>query len=148
MLNLIRRQNTYLFNTQILRASAVFLLLNLLEWWLLFLSPFNIPEHVPHTPINIGGLLLTLTIIALFIWHFKRLLLVQPTLSIGKLTAIGALTILLAEIFFQAIRQFQLNADTLRERVYYFVLGTVGMPLFSSVIGFLIAWQLKTKRTK
>jgi hypothetical protein len=136
-----------MFRRRILQSSGILLLLFLMEWWIIYLSPFNIPEYIPNTPIKIDGLLLSSTIIILLLWQFKNLLLVLPTLSIWKLTMIGTLTVFIAEVLFQSLRQFHMNADTLRDHIYYFILGTMGVSLFSTVIAFLIAFQLKTKRT-
>ena len=136
-----------MFEKRVLQSSGILSLLFLVEWWFLYLSPFNIPEYIPNTPIRIGGLLLGLTVIILLRWQFKEFLLLKPSLSIWNLTIIGTLTVFIAEVFFQSLRQFHLNADTLKERIYYFILGTSGVSLFSAVIAFLIAFQLKTKRT-
>jgi len=40
-----------------------------------------------------------------------------------------------------------MNIDTPGGRLYNFILGALGISLFSFVLGFLIAFQLKTKRT-
>ena len=131
---------------KVFQSSGILFLLLLAEWWLLYLSPFNVPEHIPDTSIHIGGLLLGLTISFLLIRQMKSLLVFAPSLSIMNLTVIGSLTVFIAEVFFQSIRQFSLDRDA-RTHIYYFVLGTLGVSLFSAVIALLIAFQLKTRRT-
>jgi hypothetical protein len=130
----------------VFHSTGILFLLLLAEWWLLYLSPFNIPEHIPNTQIHIGGLLLVITIIFLLIIQMKSLLTSTPAASILKLTLIGTLTVFIAEVFFQFIRQLSLDSD-IQTHIYYFLLGTFGVSLFSAVIAALIAFQLKTKRT-
>jgi hypothetical protein len=132
---------------QIVLTSGIFFVLFLAEWWFFYSSALNIPEYIPNTQIHIGGLALIITIILLFIWEFKRLLRIQPPLSIWKLAFSGTLTVFIAEVLFQTLRQFYMNIDTPGGRLYNFILGALGISLFSFVLGFLIAFQLKTKRT-
>jgi hypothetical protein len=128
-------------------SSGILLALYIIQWWVLYLSPFNIPTYIPGTPINIGGLLIWVTLILLLLWLIKRLLLVNSTISIWKLTGIGVIVGVTAEFLFQLIRQETIDADSLGDRLHSFFLAILVHVIFSSIISFLISFQLKTKRS-
>jgi len=52
-----------------------------------------------------------------------------------------------AEITFQMIRIPTLEAEAISERICYFLYGTIGVSAFAAVFSFLVAYQLKTKKT-
>jgi hypothetical protein len=131
----------------VLLCSGLLFFVFCIQWWILYISPFNIPSYIRQTPINIGGLLLGASFILLFIWLFKKLLFIKPDLPVWKLSGIGILVTIIAECPFQLLRQFNMKSDTIGNRIYYFSLGTLGISILSGVVAFLIAFQLKTKKT-
>jgi hypothetical protein len=130
--------------TLIAKYTILLLTILLIQWWLLFFSPFNIPEYIPYTPIRVNGLFLGLFTIAILIIAQKEALQKDTTLSVAQLTIIGAVICLIGTILFQFIRSFTIEID----KLYIFVSGVVWVTLFFSIISFFIAFQLKTHRTK
>lgn len=133
--------------TTILKYSPILLVGLLVEWWIIWCSPLNLPERLPATPIKIDGLLLVGLLLIILIIAEKRFLRSNPDTTIFNLTVIGTTTCFLAEIIFQTIRQPFLTADTLNEHLHYFLLGTIGVTIFGAVLSFLIAFQLIRKNT-
>ena len=131
----------------ILKYSSILLLGLLLQWWIIFYSPLNLPERIPTTPIKVDGLLLVVLLLTILIIAEKRFLKVNPDSTIFKLMVYGTTICFLAEIVFQAIRQPFLNAESFSDRFYYFLLGTIGITAYSAAFSFFIAFQLKRKKT-
>ncbi|WP_423737172.1 hypothetical protein [Chitinophaga caseinilytica] len=134
-------------NKLILKYSLITLAGLLVQWWLFFFAPFAIPERIPSTPINIHGVFLIGYLVLILILFQKRLLRAAPDRGIGYLTLQGALMAFWAELAFQLIRMPTLVAETFGERVYYCGRGTIMVSAFAAVLSFLVAFQLKTKRT-
>jgi hypothetical protein len=132
----------------ILKFSGILLLGQLLNYWLLFYSPWNIPEFIPGTPISIAGLLLMLLTITILILAQRQILKKKNDLSIIKLALHGAIICFVAEFFFQIIRWPTITADSTYERAYYCFRGILIVPAFSAVYSLLIAVQLKTGRAR
>lgn len=132
--------------TLILKYSFLLLLCLLFSFWLKFYSPLNLPENIPNTHFRIHGLFLLCSLLTILILQQKRILILVPETSIGRLTIVGAWTCLNAEIFFQLLRQFTIDAATFLERLYYFAEGTIVITAFGTSLAFLVAFQLKTKR--
>jgi len=130
--------------TVILKFSSILLLLLILNWWVLILSPFNIPQFIPFTPININGLSLFIIVITILILAQKSILKLIPTLSVIKLTGFGVIIGLTSEIIFQIIRSFTLTED----KLYYFLQALFTMSISYIILSFFIAFQLKTRRTR
>lgn len=78
----------------------------------------------------------------------KNLLKKDSHLKVFLLTLLSTLVCFVAEITFQAIRFFQLVADTFTEKLFYFFRGILVMPLFGAVIAFFTALILKRKSAK
>lgn len=119
--------------------SGMFLIL----WWTIFFSSFNIPEFIPHTPIKIYGLFLCGFILTILIFSQKELLRKNETFSIGNLTLIGTAICFINEVVFQFILSFTNEID----KLYYFFSGVISTTIFSALLSFLLAFQLKTRRT-
>lgn len=132
----------------IIKYSLLLLAGQLVCWWIFFFSPFNIPEKIPYTPINISGLILVALLLSTLILAQKKCIQLQPEISIMKLTLLGSIICFSSEIIFQTVRQPTLIAYTLNEHVYYFLLGVIGITCFGAILSFMIAFQLKTKKTK
>lgn len=119
----------------------------LIKWWVFFFSPWDIPVHIPSTPLNIHGLALITTTVAIFIFFQRTLLKRLPGTAIWQLTFWSTLSFLLAEAVFQSIRVFTLTNTTTVEKAQFFLRGTFITSLFAAVMAFLTAFQLKTKKT-
>ena len=128
----------------ILKFSAIFLVFLVIEWWLLFLSSFNIPEFIPYTQININGLLLAGFTLLILILSQKEILKTHPSISVGKLTFMGIVLTFVPGIFFQFIRSITLTAD----KFQYFFSGLTVTLITDCVFSFFVAFQIKTKKTK
>jgi hypothetical protein len=127
----------------ITKYSAILFIWVLLLWWALFLSPFDVPEYIPHTPIKIYGLAFTAFILTILILSHKEALRKIPSLSIARLVLIGTAICFIMELLFQFTQSFTLSSDKLR----YFISGVTFTTIFGAILSFLIAFQLKTKRT-
>jgi hypothetical protein len=132
----------------IIKFSSILLMGLLVEWWLTQYSPLHLPVYIPHTPIRISGLLLTVLLIFVIIFFQKNLLKQYPEKTIFQLTMTGGLICLLSEIIFQLIRQPTLDSDAFVDRINNFTRGTLGMTIFGTIISFLVAFQIKTKKTE
>jgi len=141
----------------ILKYSLILLLGLLFEWWLVCYSPFHFPDRItplsfpgdssPSPTISVNGLLLVGLLLTVLILALKSYLKTNPETNILKMTTLGAMICLSSEIIFQAIRQPFIDAQTFNEHLYYFLLGTIGTSIFGAVFSFLIAFQLKKKKT-
>jgi hypothetical protein len=131
----------------ILGYGSILLACLFLEWWLIFYSPLNLPDKIPKTPISINGLLLLGLILTILIIAEKRVLKINHDLNILQLTLFGTAICFFAELIFQALRQPFLKADNFSEHLYFYMMGTVGTSVFALAIAFLVAFQLKTKKT-
>lgn len=132
----------------ILKYSFILLIGFLLEWWIIWFSPLNLPERIPATPIRIDGLILVGLLLTVLIMAEKQFLRNNPNTTIFNLTVIGTTICFLAEIVFQAIRQPFINAYTFSEHLYYYLLGIIVVTLYGAALSFLIAFQLKRKNIK
>lgn len=128
----------------ILKYTLILLLALLLDWWLFFISPFNIPEFIPYTPIKINGIILGAIFITILIIAQKEILKIAPSSSITKLVLIGTTIIFIAELFFQCIRSFASTSNL----IYDFFSGVINITIANVFFSFFVAFQLKTKRTK
>lgn len=128
----------------ILKQAAVLVLVNLLLFWLWFYSPFEVPQLIPGTPINIHGMVLVFTFMWVLIYQSKQIIKMQPGVNVIWLTAYGTLTCLIAEIFIQLTKAF--TGDT--DRIFSFLLGVMNMTIFCTFLSFFVAYQLKTKNTR
>ncbi len=129
----------------IIKYSVILLVALLIEWWVTSLSSLSIPDYfnIYKTPINVSGLFLIVILITTLRLVIKSVIKTDPDTSIYKLTLMGTIICFLSEVVFQIVRQFTLTTD----RLYYFLLGTLGITVFGTVFSFFIAYQLKTKKT-
>lgn len=133
--------------TIILKYSPILLVGLLVEWWIIWYSPLDLPERIPATPIKIEGLLLVGLLLTILIIVQKGFLKSNPDTTIFNLTVLGATICFIAEIIFQAIRQPFLTAGTPNEHLHHFLLGTIGVTIFGTILSFLVAFQLVRKNT-
>ena len=132
----------------ILKYSVLLVIAYLIEWWLFSFSGFISLTYIPYTPINIEGLFLITILLIILIPLHKQLLRLDNSLSIWKLTLIGATVCLIAEIIFRLIRQIEAHTIVwTNEEIFYQLAGACGLTLFGGVLSFLISYQLNTKRT-
>ena len=128
----------------ILIYSFVLFLLLLSVYWLLYLSPFNIPDLIPNTTIHLYGVLIFLVTLPLLIFAFKSYLKINPSVSIIYLVLSGALITFAAKTLEQITRVFIFNDDT----IFHSISIIARTAILCSIISFFIAYQLKTKKTK
>jgi hypothetical protein len=131
----------------IIKFSSILLISLLAEWWLTKYSPLHLPVYIPHTPIRISGLLLMALLVFVLIIFQKNFLRRYPEKTIFQLTITSGLICLLSEIIFQLIRQQTLDSNSFVDRINNVTRGTIGMTIFGAIISFLVAFQIKTKKT-
>jgi len=130
----------------IIKYSTTLLLLLIFHWWLFRFSSFNIPEFIPKTPIPISGLILFTSILTTLIFMLRELYQLSPDISILKLSLYGALICFISESVFQTIKETTIECS-LNDHLYYFTFATLGITAYGAILSFLIAFQLKTKKT-
>jgi hypothetical protein len=130
----------------ILLCGGVQLTWLLITFWFFNYSPFNIPKFIPGTPINIVGLSSIAFWIAAFIFFEKRLLRAEPEATIWDLTSLAAFSGLAAEVVFQLIRQFTFPDSSPVTHVEAYLGSVLLMSVYAAVLGFLVAFQLKTRK--
>jgi hypothetical protein len=127
--------------------NSILLLIGLLFWfWLTRLSNLDIPEFIGNIPIS--GLILLGLFIAVVILLQKELLKTTTELTITKLTLLSSLTCFISETLFHLFRILYQDIGTLTDKLYYFTISSVYSTLFGTALAFLIAFQLKTKKTR
>ena len=118
------------FQRTSLKYSTLLLIGLIVEWWIIFYSPLNLPERIPGTPIKISAVSLFVVFLTVFIKAEKEYLRINSNASILELSALGTIICLLAEIVFQLIRQPFVGATTVSEHLYYFSIGVGGVTVF------------------
>ena len=116
----------------------------LILWWVMFFSPFGIPELIPYTPIKTYGLFFTGMILTILIFAEKKILRNNPQSNIINLTLSGTVICFIMEVIFQVILSFTESSD----KLYYFIKGVTTTTILCAFLSFFIAFQLKTRRTK
>ncbi|UOE49254.1 hypothetical protein MTO98_33205 [Mucilaginibacter sp. SMC90] len=124
-----------------IKYLAIILIWLLLAFYILNETDF-VPEFIPYTPIKIGGLIFTFISITTIIFFEKEIIYRIPDLTITRLTFYSAGVWFITELIFQAIRQLTFDENQLKS----FLVAVIGMTIFNSIISFLTAFQLKTKR--
>ena len=113
------------------------------NYYLLFLSSFNIPRYIPFTNIPINGVVIfTIFMVALNLF-IRELIKLRPDFGVGFLTLYGATAGFFSETFFQALL-FHLFPE---DGFYDFFISLLVNSFMFGAISFLIAFQLKTKNT-
>lgn len=131
----------------LLKYSGYLLLGLLIEYWIVWHSSLNLPQNIPQTTIRIEGIFLLGVFLLVLILALHAFFKTGPNTSILKLTGVGTTICFISLGIFHAIRQFFINADTLDDRLYFYFLGTIGMSVFGAILSFLIAFQIKTRKT-
>lgn len=132
----------------LIKFTSILLAGHVLSWWIFYLSPLEIPDRFYQIQIKIDGVILVGLLLTILISAQKKLIKLQPEISIFKLTILGTIICFVSEAIFQIIRHPTVIADTLMDHVYLFFLGLIVISLFGTVFSFLIAFQLKTRRTE
>jgi hypothetical protein len=130
-----------------LKYACYFLAGSLVMWGIDYYFPdlFPIPI-IAGTQVKTFGLTFFFMELTVLIFYIKALLKANPEYSVLLLSAYGCLVCVFAEPVFQIIRV--LNMDlSLAERMHKFIFGVLGGIALAFVISFLIAYQIKTKRT-
>ena len=109
----------------------------------LFLSPIDVPEYIPHTPIKILGFLFCGFMLTILIISQKEALEKDSALRIVNLVCIGTAICFIMEVFFQLVQSFTNDVN----KLHYFISGVVSTTIFGAILSFFVAFQLKTKRT-
>ena len=128
----------------IFKYSGILLIWRLILWWVMFFSPFDIPELIPHTPIKIYGLFIVGMILTILIFAEKEILRNNTQSKIVTLTLYGTAICFIMEIIFHVILTFTETSD----KLYYFIKGVTTTTILCAFLSFFIAFQLKTRRTK
>lgn len=116
----------------------------LAHWCFFYALPFNIPDKIPATPIKLNGLALCIICFFPILFFEKSALKSNDTLGIMALTLWGTLVGVWAEAFFKLFQLLVLWDTTFIEAVKaILVIGS-----YDAVFAFLIAFQLKTHKTK
>nr|WP_067055514.1 hypothetical protein [Mucilaginibacter sp. L294] len=134
--------NTKSVRSIIITWAVVLTLLEVIIWWVFNYDVFNVPIYVPFTPVKTYGFLFTVVLITIFIVFQKKLLALQPAITILKLVVLSTLIGCICEIFIQALRS---NLD--KDGVWLFAKGVILVSLADAFIAFFIAYQLKTRKT-
>jgi hypothetical protein len=129
--------------TLIIKYSLILSVTLIAIWWLLFFSPFGIPEYIPGTPIKFNGALMSIAIIATSIGIEKEFIRLQPNVSFIRLALAGTIISFVSEMIFKIVSSIATNDNTF----YSFLRGVFVITIFGAIISSLIAFQLKTKRT-
>jgi hypothetical protein len=127
----------------IIKYTSILLLTSVIIWWVCFYSSFNIPIYIPHIPLKIYGLCLTVLVFTTLILAQKESLKENQTLTITGLTLVGTVIAFISQVIFQFIISFTNEYD----KLYYFIKGTISITILYAVFSFFVAFQLKTKRT-
>ncbi|MCW3104035.1 MAG: hypothetical protein JWO09_2475 [Bacteroidetes bacterium] len=68
--------------------------------------------------------------------------------TIFQLTVLGGLMVLPAEIMFQSLRQLTMEANEFNDRIYTVSRSAILITIYGLIFSFLVAFQLKTKKTE
>jgi hypothetical protein len=112
-----------------------------------YYEPIDIPAHLPFTPIPIFGTALVTLYLILLISAEKKVLKRKPEITLLALTLTGVIIITSCEFMYHLLRLFTFDLETFTAYFYLFTKHFLGSSFFGSVIAFLIAFQLKTKKT-
>jgi predicted Co/Zn/Cd cation transporter (cation efflux family) len=112
-----------------------------------YYEPIDIPFLIPYTPIPIFGTVLVALYLILLISAEKKILKRKPQITLLALTLAGVVIITSCEFVYQLVRLLTFDLETLSDYFYQFSKSFLGSSFFGSAIAFLIAFQLKTKKT-
>jgi hypothetical protein len=132
-------------NILIIKYSLILFFTQLITWWLLFFSPFNIPAHIPKTKINISGICLLLSLSIIIFLSQKESLNSNKQITFIRLVLLGGLVTFFAELAFQSIRFLSLFAETFSEKLYYACRGVLGTTLIAIIISLITATIIKRR---
>jgi hypothetical protein len=127
----------------VIKYSGILLIWTCILWWVTVLSPIDVLEYIPHTPIKLYGLLFFGFTLTILIIAQKEILEKNPTFKVVALTLLGALVCFIREVIFQ----FILSSTEKSDQLFLFVKRTTMMTAFDIILSFFVAFQLKTKRT-
>lgn len=111
-----------------------------------YIAILLLPGYIPYTPFNISGMILIGLFFGVLYLFQKSVWKYDSEVSILQMTGYSALVCLFAEICFQLTRVSILVHDTLSGKVYYFFLGVIEVSFMSTIMAYLIAYKLKTKK--
>ena len=132
----------------VIKNSLILLIGLLFEFWLTNLSDIGFSKFIGNTTLNLSGLILVGLFLTSLILLQKGLLKTNPELTISKLTLLSLAMCFISEIFFQLFRILFQNIGSSTDKLYYITTSSVYSTLFGTALAFLIAFQLKTKKTK
>ena len=116
----------------VIKYSLILLIGLLIECWIIWFSPLNLPERITpfkyifgnaaNNSISVDGLLLIALFLSVLIIAIKSYFKENPATNILNLTVLGTSICIVAEMVFQAIRQLFINVDSLSERVHFYLI--------------------------
>jgi hypothetical protein len=124
--------------------NGILVLLFFLILWLTDYSPFNIPEFIPGIELQTYGLLSFLAMIGALILFQKRLIRLDGTISIVKLTLLCLLVCLIAQSIYQTVRQFYMLRFNDNDKPYELAISLISITILSAIISFSVALELKS----
>lgn len=98
-------------------------------------------------PVKILGVLVLGWTLTVLIITLKKIHKRQPEVTLSRLTVIGTLISILAQIINQSGRQFTFIDMSVSDRMTMILRDLAIMSLYGLIISFLISYQLKTKNT-
>ena len=134
----------------ILKYSAIILPFELIVWYLREYTSLNIPEYFPIPgipPVSVSGTLLMAAFITVLILSQKQILIIDPNTSVYKLTFTGTAIAFLSETVCQTIKQL-IYIESIVQHINEFLHTIIGLSMYVTFISFLVAFQLKTKKTR
>ena len=112
-----------------------------------YYEPIDIPFLIPYTPIPIFGTVLVTLYLILLISAEKKILKRKPEITLLALTLTGVIIITSCEFIYQLVRIFTFDLATFSDYFYQFTKSFLRSSFFGSALAFLVAFQLKTKKT-
>ncbi len=113
------------------------------NFYIFFLSSFDIPEKIPFTPVKTNGLIVFSIFMVAIIFLIKELIKLRPDFTVSNLTLYGVTVCLITEVFFQGFlwRIFPENT------FHTFIIAVTKTSITFSIPTFFTAFQLKTHNT-
>lgn len=126
----------------IIIAALILTSAHLVIWYVLYEWVLDIPEFIPATSIKTNVPFIFTAMLTVFIISERKILQLWPDISILKLTTLTFIIGSIAELIFQIVRCYVDGFS-----LYDLFEANMLMAAYHWVIAFLVAYQLKTKKT-
>ncbi len=141
--------------TVIVEFGLLLLALLALHWYLFWFIPTPLPQHInvfipgadSSPSLNLDGFILVAFIITDLIIAQKRILYHNPEADVKLLTISGMLIGLIALPTFHAIRLLFADIEGPANFLKPYLRSVFGVLIYTTIFSFMIAFQLKTRRT-